>query len=68
MDPRRVEVIDDRSAAIMRGMTGAQRLAVASAMHESAVRMVGSYLRQQHPDWSDEQIARELRRRAGGET
>lgn len=62
-DPSRIEVVDDEMARILRGKTGAERLAIASAMYASARRMLLSHLAVQHPDWSEEQVAREAARR-----
>jgi len=56
-------VVDDETARILRGKTGAERLAMASAMYVSARRMLLSHLAAQHPDWSEEQVAREAARR-----
>jgi hypothetical protein len=58
-----IEVMDDQMAEICRQMTGAQRLAVANDMFESARRMLLIHLRATHPEWSDEQILREAARR-----
>jgi hypothetical protein len=63
IDPDRIEVVDDEMAAILRGKTGAERLAMASAMFESARRMLLSHLAAEHPDWSEEQVTREAARR-----
>ena len=63
IDPDRIEVVDDAMAAILRGKTGAERLAMASAMFESARRMLLSHLAAEHPDWSEEQVKREAARR-----
>jgi hypothetical protein len=59
----RFEVVDDEMAAILRGKTGAERLAIASAMYTSARRMLLSHLAAEHPDWSEEEVQREAARR-----
>jgi hypothetical protein len=59
----RVEVVDDDMARILRSKTGAERLAMASAMFASARRMIASHLAAEHPDWTDEQVQRETSRR-----
>jgi Rv0078B-related antitoxin len=61
--PDRIEVVDDETAAVLRGKTGAERLAMAFAMFESARRMLLSHLAAEHPDWSIEQVTREAARR-----
>jgi hypothetical protein len=63
IDPSRIEVVDDDMARILRGKTGAERLAIASGMYESARRMLLSHLAAEHPDWSEEQVTREAARR-----
>jgi len=63
IDPSRIEVVDDDMARILRGKTGAERLAIASGMYASARRMLLSHLAAEHPDWSEEQVMREAARR-----
>jgi Rv0078B-related antitoxin len=64
-----VELIDEEMVPIFAAMSGAERLALAFSMAESARSMLDAYLRSQHPDWDDEDIEREIVRRfAGGAT
>ncbi len=63
LDPRQIEVVDDRVAEILRRKTGVERLAIASRMFASARRMLVSQLRAEHPDWDEHQITREAARR-----
>ncbi|HZF12289.1 MAG TPA: hypothetical protein VFE33_26170 [Thermoanaerobaculia bacterium] len=63
MDRDGFEVVDDEMAAVLRTKTGAERLAIASDMYESARRMLLSHLAAEHPDWSEEQVTREAARR-----
>jgi hypothetical protein len=63
LDPRRIEVLDDDMARVLRAKTGAERLAIASAMFASARRMLISHLRDRHPDWSEDDVLREAARR-----
>jgi hypothetical protein len=65
-DPRRIEVIDDATAAMFRAMTPAQRVAATAQAHRTARALVAAGVRHQHPDWTDEQIAREVARRMRG--
>lgn len=62
-DPRRIEIIDDEMAEILRAKTGAERLRIAFGMWESARRMLRSMLAADHPDWSEEEIFQEVARR-----
>jgi hypothetical protein len=59
----RVEVLDDDMARVLRSKTGAERLQIASDMFSSVRRMMASHLRAQHPDWTEEQVQREVSRR-----
>ena len=63
LDPRNIEVIDEEMAQVFRGMTGAQRLQIASDLFRSARRMIASHLAAEHPDWDDERIQQETSRR-----
>jgi hypothetical protein len=63
IDPRRIEVIDDQTAQIMRRMSGAQRLRAAGEMREAAERMLTAHLQASNPQWSVEEVCREVLRR-----
>ncbi len=63
LDPGQIEVVDDQMAAVLRQKSGAERLAIANGLFLSARRMLTSHLHFEHPEWSDEQIAREVARR-----
>ena len=59
----RIETIDDDMVAVLRAMSGAQRLGVASGMFAAARRMLTSHLRAEHPEWSEPRIVQETARR-----
>jgi hypothetical protein len=63
LDPRRIEVMDDRMAEILRRKTPEEKMAMANAMWRSARTMLVFSLRQARPDWTAEQINREIARR-----
>ncbi len=64
IEPRlQFDVVDDEMAAIFRGMTESERLAVAHRMWRSAMHMIQSMLRSENPHWSSDQIQRETARR-----
>lgn len=63
LDPGQIEVMDDQMAEILRQKTGAERLAIASDMYDSARRMLLSHLRATRPEWTEEQVIREAARR-----
>ncbi|WP_397383239.1 hypothetical protein [Prosthecobacter sp.] len=47
--------------AILRSMTGAQKLSVAFQMYWGARRLKAARLRQQHPDWREEQVQQRVK-------
>ena len=47
--------------AILRSMTGAQKLRVAFQMYWGARRLKAARLRLQHPDWSEEQVQQRVK-------
>jgi hypothetical protein len=63
LENRKIEVVSDEMARILRAKTGGERLAIASGMFASARRMLISHLKTEHPDWDEEQIGRETARR-----
>ena len=65
IDPRRIEVVDDRVAEILRRMSGAERLRLASEIWESAHSRIEAYLRKNHPQWSDRALLDEMHKRYG---
>lgn len=63
LDPRRIEVIDDKTAELLRRMTPAQKLAQLDSMVSDAREMITCVLRSQHPEWTREHLLAEVRRR-----
>jgi hypothetical protein len=61
--PLNVEVMDDAMADVLRAKSPAERLAIANGMWRSARRMIEAILRAEQPDWSDDEIRREVARR-----
>jgi hypothetical protein len=58
-----VELMDADMVPVLAAMSGAERLALAFGMAESARTMLIAYLRSQHPTWDDDEIQREAARR-----
>jgi hypothetical protein len=54
---------DEATVRMMRGMTGAERLALAGALFSSARSMLCHHLASQHPEWDEEKLQRETSRR-----
>ena len=63
LDSRRIEVIDDEMAKILRAKSGTERLQIGFGMFESARRMLTSMLAADHPDWDEERVRQEVARR-----
>jgi hypothetical protein len=62
-DPKRIEVVDDAMAAIYRSKTIAERIAIACDAHRTARLMITASVQHLHPDWSAEQVQKEVARR-----
>jgi hypothetical protein len=71
LDPRQIEVVDEEMARVLRRMTGAQRLRIASQMFSTARRGIVFAIQAEHPDWNrkrvNERAARTLSRMVGKE-
>jgi hypothetical protein len=65
-DPRRIEVIDDATAAALRALTPAERFALVGQAHRTARRLVEAGVRHRYPGWTDEAVGREVARRMSG--
>jgi Rv0078B-related antitoxin len=61
--PLSVEMMDDAMAEVLRAKSPAERLAIANGMWRSASRMIEAILRAEQPDWTDDEIRREVARR-----
>jgi hypothetical protein len=57
------EMMDDAMADILRQKTEAERLRIAGRMWKSARVMLRGAIRTEHPDWSEEEVNREIARR-----
>lgn len=63
VDPRKIEVIDDATAAMLRSKTVAEKLAMLDQMWVFARELVTAGVKDQHPEWSELQVRREVARR-----
>ena len=57
------DVIDDQMAAILREKTVCERLQIASEMWYSAQKMIQAIVTAEHPEWSSEEVQREVAKR-----
>jgi hypothetical protein len=63
LDPRRYEMVDDVMVEVLRAKTPDEKLAMLDGLWRMARDLIRDKLRQDHPDWSADQIARETARR-----
>lgn len=58
-----IEIIDDDMAAVWRKLTPAQKMRTVDAMFRSARTMITCAVREAHPEWEEQRVAREVSRR-----
>jgi Rv0078B-related antitoxin len=63
LDPRRYEMVDDVMVEVLRAKTPDEKLAMLDGLWRMARDLIRDKLRQDHPDWNADQIARETARR-----
>ena len=63
LDAGQIEVIDDAVADVLRRKMPAEKLAMVFAANRTMRLRIEGALRTWHPQWSDEQIRREVVRR-----
>ncbi len=63
LDPKDFDSMDETMAEIYRGMTGVERLQVWKRLWKFARRLIEADVRENHPDWQEEEIQMETGRR-----
>ena len=63
IDWHRIEVVDEDIAAILRTKTPAERIVMAAAAHRTARTIYTALTKSEHPEWTAEQVQREVARR-----
>lgn len=63
LDWRRIEVVDEAMAEVLRRKSPAERLAIGFGLWRSARKMLRGQLTSLHPEWPAERIEREVARR-----
>lgn len=58
-----IEVMDDAMADLLRRKTEVERLQIAGRMWRSARVILRGAIRTEHPDWTADQVEREIARR-----
>jgi hypothetical protein len=64
--PLRIEAIDDDLVRALRDKSPADRIQMIGAANRTARILAAAGIRYQHPDWTDEQINAEVKRRVCG--
>lgn len=67
-DLRRIEVLDDTMAEVLRRKTPAERLAIGFGLWRSARTLLRRQLASLHPEWNVGQVDREVARRLSDES
>jgi hypothetical protein len=62
IDPKKIEVVDDAIAAILRGMAPAQRVELVFQAETFTRTLMAAGVKSRHPDWSDQEIQQEVAR------
>ena len=63
LDIRRIEVLDETMAEILRRKTPAERLAIGFGLWRSAQKILRGQLASLHPEWDARRLEREVARR-----
>ena len=63
LDWRRIEVVDEAMAEVLRRKTRAERIAIGFGLWRSAKLMLQAQLAAKHPEWDRRQVDREVARR-----
>jgi hypothetical protein len=68
LDPGQIEVLDERVAQVLRTKQPWERVAMIGQANRTMRALLEGHVRTWHPDWSDEQVKREVGRRLLGGT
>ena len=63
LDWRRIEVVDQAMADVLRQKNAAQRLAIAFGLWRSVRKSLQAQLAAKYPEWNHQQVEREVARR-----
>lgn len=68
LDQGQIEVVDDTVAEILRKKTGQERLEMVWDSWNFFYQWIEAFLKNSHPEWTQEQIQKEIARRVMYET
>lgn len=60
---RNIEILDDDMVRVLKAKTPQERLKIAFGMWTSAKKQLTCYLKSLHPEWSDEKVQSEVKKR-----
>lgn len=63
VDFTHIKVMNDTEAAALRAMGGTMRLKMVDELCRAGILLMAANVRRQNPDWSPEQVDREVARR-----
>jgi len=63
IEANQIEVIDDKTAEILRQKTPAERLSIGFSLWHSTNQLLPSLIKSLHPEWSNAKISREVIKR-----
>ena len=63
LDKGRIEVVDDKVAEILKTKSGPERLSMVWDAWSFFEKRVAAHLKSTHPEWTEEQIQKEIVRR-----
>ena len=68
LDAGQIEVIDDTMAQVLRGKQPWERVAMVGQANRTVRQLMAGGIRSRNPDWTDDQVRREVARRMLGGT
>ncbi len=63
LDPGQIEVVDEVIAEILRRKTPAERIRIGFTLWTSVRNMLRTHVKRTHPEWSTEEVEREVKKR-----
>jgi hypothetical protein len=68
LDPRRIEVVDDDVAAVLRTKTPTEKASLMFSANRFIRARIAAHVSSHHPDWPEERVQAEVARRLLGGT
>ena len=68
IDPRRIEVVDEEVARVLRAKSGMERLRLAHETWELARERLIAFVGSRNPQWSKEEVVKEVAKRLAHES